>query len=70
MKMLVINGKKNQFQSNQLPATVSELLEQLKINAATVVAEIDGQIIEKKDFANTALKAGQKIELIKFMPGG
>jgi sulfur carrier protein len=70
MEMLVINGKEKQFQSNQLPATVSELLEQLKINAATVVAEIDGQIIERKDFANTTLKAGQKIELIKFMPGG
>jgi sulfur carrier protein len=70
MEMLVINGKEKQFQSNQLPVTVSKLLEQLKINAATVVAEIDGQIIERKDFANTALKADQKIELIKFMPGG
>ncbi|MHC4074813.1 MAG: sulfur carrier protein ThiS [Planctomycetota bacterium] len=70
MEILVINGKEKKFQANQLPATVSELLEQLKINAATVVAEIDGQIIERKDFANTTLKAGQKIELIKFMPGG
>jgi sulfur carrier protein len=70
MEILVINGKEKEFQSNQLPATVSELLEQLNINAATVVAEIDGQIIERKDFANTAPKAGQKIELIKFMPGG
>jgi thiamine biosynthesis protein ThiS len=42
----------------------------LNIDAATVVAEIDGSIIERKDFANTLLEQGAAIELIRFVGGG
>ena len=52
------------------PATVSELLSHLKVDEATVVAEIDGKIIERKNFSATKLSDGQKIELIRFVGGG
>jgi thiamine biosynthesis protein ThiS len=45
-------------------------LAHLKVDEATVVAEIDGTIIERAKFAATALKGGQKIELIRFVGGG
>lgn len=66
---LKINGQEKQFEGG-LPATLSNLLAVMKIDAATVVAEIDGQIIERKDFAQTALNANQSIELIRFVGGG
>jgi len=47
-----------------------ELLEQLGINQATVVAEIDGQIVERARFAETKLTAGVSIELVRFVGGG
>ncbi|MBL7215996.1 MAG: sulfur carrier protein ThiS [Phycisphaerae bacterium] len=68
-EILKINGQEKTFEEG-LPATLSELLENLKIDAATVVAEIDGQIVERKDFAQTNLTAGQSIELIRFVGGG
>jgi len=53
-----------------MPQTLTELLGQLNINQATVVAEIDGRIIARQNFAQTALSAGQSIELVRFVGGG
>ena len=70
MKTLKINGAEKQFPEGRLPATLSQLLEQLGVNAATVAAEVDGQIIERANFNQTQLTQGQSIELVRFVPGG
>ena len=67
--VLKINGQEKRFDEG-LPATLAGLLEKMKIDAATVVAEINGQIVERKDFAKTALNENQSIELIRFVGGG
>ncbi len=67
--VLKINGEEKTFDKG-LPRTLSDLLDNLKINAATVVAEIDGKIIERKNFGKTNLVEGQAIELIRFVGGG
>ena len=70
METLKVNGIEKQFPPGRLPATVDKLLEHLNIEAATVVAELDGQIVERKNFAATTLQSGQTIELVRFVPGG
>ena len=70
MNKLTINGAEKQFPEGQLPCSIIELLEQLGVDAATVVAEVDGQIVERKKFAQTKLQQGQNIELVRFVPGG
>ncbi|HBG77992.1 MAG TPA: thiamine biosynthesis protein ThiS [Phycisphaerales bacterium] len=69
MTVLRINGEDKHFE-NSLPATLADLLDIMKVDAATVVAEIDGQIIKKNDFSSAKLSAGQKIELIRLVGGG
>ncbi|MDD5134402.1 MAG: sulfur carrier protein ThiS [Phycisphaerae bacterium] len=69
MMVLKINGEDKEF-AGVLPATMKELLGVLKVDEATVVAEIDGQIIRKDNFGGTKLTAGQKIELIRLVGGG
>ena len=69
MGKLKVNGVEKEF-PEAVPATVAQLLEQLNVNAATVVAEIDGTIVEQEKFSNTELSDGQSIELLRFMPGG
>ena len=64
-----LNGVVKQFPAGT-PATVAELLEQLGVEAATVVAEIDGRIIESQRFTETSLRNGQSIELVRFVGGG
>ena len=70
MEQLNINGRIKEFPPGQVPGTLAQLLENLNIHTATVVAEIDGCIVERKDFSSTELKAGQAIELIRFVSGG
>ena len=67
---LKINGKEQQFTGDKMPGVLSALLDMLGIDQATVVAEIDGEIVERKDFSNKELRDGQKIELIRFVGGG
>ncbi|NLH15586.1 MAG: sulfur carrier protein ThiS [Phycisphaerae bacterium] len=67
---LRINGNDKQFPQDRAPKTLAELLAELKIDQATVVAEIDGRIVERKDFASAALQPGQSIELVRFVGGG
>jgi sulfur carrier protein len=70
MNMLKINGKETLFGENKMPATIADLLRRLCVDSATVVAELDGQIIERVNFSATTLHGGQSIELVRFVPGG
>ncbi len=70
MKTLKINGNQKQFDEDEFPKNLIELLEQMKINQATVVAEIDGVIIERKNFGETEINSDQSIELVRFVGGG
>jgi thiamine biosynthesis protein ThiS len=69
MEMLRINGSEREFPGG-LPQTLTELLDQLGINQATVAAEIDGKIVESGKFANTQLSNNQTVELVRFVGGG
>lgn len=69
MNVLTVNGIEKEFPQG-LPDTLAKLLAELKVESATVVAEIDGDIIEFEKFAQTSLQPGQSIELMRFMPGG
>ncbi len=70
MKSLRINGQTHQFRPQEMPATLSALVEKLRIETGTVVAEVDGRIVRPEEFARTEVRDGQTIELIKFMGGG
>ncbi|MEN6386078.1 MAG: sulfur carrier protein ThiS [Phycisphaerales bacterium] len=68
MPTLKINGEDKNFEN--VPSTLKNLLEILKVDEATVVAEVNGNIIPRNSFNNTALHDGFKIELIRFVGGG
>lgn len=69
MDSLKVNGKEQEF-VGIFPATVTDLLAELKIGEATVVAEIDGKIIRRENFAQTSICPGQSVELVRFVGGG
>jgi thiamine biosynthesis protein ThiS len=70
MDALKINGVERQFAPDQMPATLAALLRTLGVEAAAVVAEVDGRIVRREEYGRTEVRAGQQIELIKFMGGG
>jgi thiamine biosynthesis protein ThiS len=68
--VLKINGQETKFAEGKMPATMMDLLLTLGVDSAAVVAELDGQIIERANFRKTPLRNGQSIELMRFVPGG
>jgi len=70
MKSLKVNGVERQFAPDQMPGTLSLLLERLGVGPTTVVAEVDGRIVRRDEFDRTEVKDGQQIELIRLMGGG
>jgi len=69
MAALTINGENKNFE-NDVPTTLKNLLDVLKVDQATVVAEVNGQIVPRNGFENAILKDGYKIELVRFVGGG
>jgi len=70
MKSLKVNGVERQFDPDEMPGTLSALLDALGVGANAVVAEVDGRIVRRDEFHRTELQDGQQIELIKLMGGG
>jgi sulfur carrier protein len=70
MDVLKVNGVEKQFGVGELPSTLAELLNRMDVNAAAVVAEVDGEIVQREKFAGTELRAGQSVELVRLMAGG
>ncbi|MGE4285633.1 MAG: sulfur carrier protein ThiS [Phycisphaerae bacterium] len=66
---LTVNGKERLF-AGAHPRTLSELIELYGLDSATVVAEVDGSIIERTSFDKVLLADSQIIELIRFVGGG
>ncbi|OXU14966.1 sulfur carrier protein ThiS [Sedimentisphaera salicampi] len=65
-----VNGENMDFPENEAPATVKELIDHFGLNSEAVVAEVDGEIVEKRNFETAIIKDSQKIELIRFVGGG
>jgi sulfur carrier protein len=70
MGVLKINGEENTFPDGSMPATLRDLLLSLGVDSTAVVAELDGQVVERANFSKTRLHDGQCIELVRFVPGG
>ena len=63
---LAVNGKAMAVQTETLAA----LLRHLDLNDAAVVAEVNGLIVPRENFARHPLKNGDTIELVRFVGGG
>lgn len=64
---LTVNGKTQEIENG---ATLVTLLALLDINRETVVVEVNGDIVEQKDFDKKMLAEDDKVELIRFVGGG
>jgi len=70
MDVLKVNGVEKQFEAGEWPGTVADLLDRMGVNTATVVAEVDGQIVRREEFGEVELHGGQTVELVRLMGGG
>ena len=64
---LTINGKPRDVTDG---ATITTLLEELKIHPLRVAVQLNLEIIKRERYEETTLKSGDKLEIITFMAGG
>jgi len=67
MMNIVLNGVPRQVPDGIM---LADLLEQMKLDARTVVAEVSGAIVPRERFAATVLHADAKVELVRLLGGG
>jgi len=64
---ITVNGQAMELSAGQ---TGAGLLAELKIPPATVVAELNAQIIKREDFLKHVLSDGDVLELVTVVGGG
>ena len=67
MVNITINGKKEELDKS---ISLSELLRRKNIRPEVVTVELNDSIVEKKDYADMAVKEGDRLEFVYFMGGG
>lgn len=64
---IYLNGKKEEIQEG---LSLSRLLEARNIRPEVVTVELNEEIVEKNKYADTLLKADDKLEFVYYMGGG
>ncbi len=64
---LVVNGAPTAVADG---STVVDLLDQLGLGSKWVIVERNGEPVERRDLASTALAEGDRIELVRAVAGG
>jgi thiamine biosynthesis protein ThiS len=65
---IYVNDKEHIFNENCL--TLGGLLEKINMSSTGVVAELNGEVLNNKDFSSKNLSDGSRIELIRIVGGG
>lgn len=66
MIRLHINGREEELDVR----TLEQLVQHYELKAEHVVAEVNGEIVERSEWPSYELEAGMRIELVHFVGGG
>ena len=64
---LIINGKEREVHSSK---TVTELVQELKIDAPNIAVALNCQVIPKSQYPETLINEGDQIEIVHAVGGG
>ena len=64
---IMVNGEPRRLPG---PATAADLLRHLGLDPRTVVVELNRRIVRRPQLNDTALAAGDAVELVHFVGGG
>ena len=67
MIAIKLNGKKTEIEGSQ---SVSSLLDCLNINAPQVAVAINGEVLPRDSWAQTEIRAGDIVEIVRAVGGG
>ena len=67
---LRVNGQERELASSGSGATVLDLLASLDQHPKTVAVEVNRELVPRARFGETALRDGDRVEIVRFVQGG
>ncbi len=67
MLEVTINGERRQIDQ---PVTIADLMDQLGYDRRRLAIELNREVVRRADWDNTAIKQGDKLEIVHFVGGG
>jgi thiamine biosynthesis protein ThiS len=67
---LYINGDERAFPDSPTPFTLIALIESLDMKSDRVAVELNRDIVPRDRWSKTALKDGDRLEIVHFVGGG
>lgn len=67
---LLINGKEQSFPELDSAASLTALIDHLKLTGDRVAVEHNGEIVPRADWNTCSLSEGDKLEIVHFVGGG
>jgi sulfur carrier protein len=64
---ITVNGKAREVKAG---SSLSGLIQELRLEPTTVVAELNGEILGREDFETCKLSEGDRVELVRLVGGG
>ena len=64
---ITLNGDKHELTA---PVSISELLQQLEIDARRVAVELNLAVVKKAAYESSVIKDGDEVEIVNFVGGG
>ena len=64
---LTVNGRKVEVEG---PLSVTAYLEHIGANPSAVAVELDGEILDRADYATRSLAEGAEMEIVRMVGGG
>ncbi len=64
---IIVNG---QSESADAEATIASLIETHKLEPLRVAVEVNEQLVRRRDFELTRLRADDRVEIVTFVGGG
>lgn len=64
---VVVNGEERRVRPTD---TLADLVAEVGRHPEAVAVERNGEIVRRPDYASTALRAGDRIEIVQFVQGG
>jgi thiamine biosynthesis protein ThiS len=64
---IILNGDKHELVA---PLSVSDLLQQLDIDARRVAVELNLSVVKKAAYDSSVIKDGDAVEIVNFVGGG
>jgi thiamine biosynthesis protein ThiS len=67
---IAINGEGRCFEALEAPVSLADVIGELRLQGDRIAVERNGEIVERRRWADTGVGPGDRLEIVHFVGGG